>query len=153
MGSVNPLPSLESLVHTVSKAVANPISQLKLRIFHFNNFAPASQHLSHLFVLRALLAGCSGLPLPRGLFVVFPRGGLFWPSREPFVVLVFRPPRVLRLFLPSLFCTTNSRFFSTPTPVLIPLLSCLLCDHTCLVLWCLYVVSPFLSCSHTFRVE
>lgn len=72
MGSVNPLPSLESLVHTVSKAVANPISQLKLRIFHFNNFAPASQHLSHLFVLRALLAGCSGVTFTSRTFCCVP---------------------------------------------------------------------------------
>ena len=84
-----------------------------------------------------------------GLFccVLSRRGFFLSPPVELFVVLVdstfCSPFRVLRL-LPSffLFCTTNSRF---PLP---PPLSCLLCDHACMVLWCLYLVSHFLPCTH-----
>lgn len=89
-----------------------------------------------------------GYSYPRTFCCVLSRRGFFLsPPVELFVVLVdstvCSPFRVLRL-LPSffLFCTTNSRF---PLP---PPLSCLLCDHACMVLWCLYLVSHFLPCTH-----
>jgi len=144
---VNPLPPLNHSCMQIPKRLQTHFLT-KTSNFPFQQLRPCLTAL--VSFVRSSCSACrviKGLFLPRGLFVVFPRGGLFLVLCEPFVVLVdshvFRPPPVLRLFLPTLFCTTNSRFSFAPTPVPIPLLSCLLCDHTCLVLWCLYVVSPF----------
>lgn len=73
-------------------------------------------------------------------FFLDPFVSLFWwiPPIAPYLEF-----RILQLLSSPLICTTNSRFPSLhPAPV--PSLLCLRCDHTCLVLWCLYVVSLFL---------
>lgn len=129
--------------------------------FLFQQLAPLPRSLEFIFfpcfVFRSLLAGCSrGLFLPRGLFVVFPCGGLFFgPSVECFVVLVDPSPLVplsefCDSFPPVLFCTTNSRFsqIATLSPPPIPTLplSYRVCCAITLAWSCggLYVVTFFL---------
>ena len=117
--------SLESLVHSDPEAVAKPFLA-KASTFSYDTFS--------------CLATFDSFSPVSWTFVVI-LGRILRSFVEYFVVLVYLPfPsfRVLQLLPP--FCPAHklplpNRYPPTHPP------SCLLCDHTCLVLWCLYVVS------------
>ena len=124
LGFREPSPPPESLVHSDFKAVAKPYRP-KPRS-PFNSCSSTSQYPVRLSLLF-LRSACR----------------VFWRDMFPRGPLCFLVEFLCSLVLvvPSLCSAHKFPLLPIATPTPSPLPSCLLCDHTCLVLWCLYVVS------------